>query len=127
MMFPRKFRPVCQYVMRDKKLQDFKVLDEKLWQQSGVVYARTYRNKVVYIGSTNRTLSKRIDQHRRLASHSRLVERYRKWAEGKKIIILAYKPAPIKLLGLETSVHRGIETALISKFGRPGEPDWFNQ
>ena len=76
--------------------------------------ARTYRNKVVYIGSTDRALSERIRQHLRLASHSRLVARYRKWAEGKKIIILAYKPTPVKLLGLETSVRRGIETALIA-------------
>jgi hypothetical protein len=49
--------------MKNKKPQDIKILDQTLWQKSGVVYARTYRNKVVYIGSTDGRLSRRIGAH----------------------------------------------------------------
>jgi hypothetical protein len=76
MRFPRKFRPVCQYVIRDKKPQDIKILDQTLWQKSGVVYARTYRNKVVYIGSTDGRLSRRMGTHL-----NRPAPKYRDWAE----------------------------------------------
>ena len=81
--------------MRNKKPQHVKILDQKLWQQSGVVYARKYRNKIVYIGSTDRRLSLRIGAHLSLISTSMhaTAPRYRKWAEGKRITILAYKPA----------------------------------
>jgi hypothetical protein len=38
-------------------------LDESLWEQRDVVYARAYRNKVVYIGMTDGYLKKRIRYH----------------------------------------------------------------
>ena len=127
MIFPRSFRPVCQYVMRNKKPQHIKILNQKLWQQSGVVYARTYRKKVVYIGVTDGRLSRRLGAHLNGISTSMraTAPRYRKWAEGKRITILAYKPPPVKLLGQKMDMHRAIEAALIAKFERPGEPDWF--
>jgi|SRR5262249_9560982 len=59
MVFPEEFRPVCRYVMRDHRPQEFKVLDEQLWEHSGAVYARLYGNKVIYIGSTDGRLCKR--------------------------------------------------------------------
>lgn len=113
--------------MRDKKPQRVKVLYRKLWQQSGVVYARTYQNKVVYIGVTDGVLSKRINRHLRGIPRSMAgtAPRYRKRAEGKQITILSYKPPPVKLLGLKMQMHRAIEAALIKKFGRPGKEDWF--
>jgi hypothetical protein len=43
-----------------------KVLDERLWKQSGVVYARTYKKRIVYVGCTDGVLSKRIRRHVRL-------------------------------------------------------------
>ena len=124
--FPHKFRPVLRYRVRDKKVAR-KVLDQKLWHQSGVVYARVYRNKVVYIGSTDRRLSRRIGAHLNYLAGSKRkdVARYRNWAEGKRITLLAFKPAPVKLFGVELYMHRAIEAALIKKFARPGEPDWF--
>ena len=127
MLFPQEFRPVCQYVMRDHKPQDIKILDEQLWRQLGVVYARVYHDKVVYIGVTDGRLSRRIGAHLRGISSSLhgTAPRYRKWAEGKQITIVAYKPAPVDILGRKIQVHRAIEAALIGEFQRPGEADWF--
>ena len=128
MIFPRKFRPVCQYVIRNKKPQGIKIFDRKLWQQSGVVYARKYKKKVVYIGVTDGRLSRRIGRHLRLISTSMhaTAPRYRKWAEGKRITILAYKIRPVKLLRRQVDVHRAIEAALIKEFKRPKAKDWLS-
>lgn len=60
---PAEFRPVCRYVMRAHRPQDFEILDEQLWNQSGVVYARVYQNKVVYIGATDGPASRRLTAH----------------------------------------------------------------
>ena len=125
--FPEEFRPVCRYDMRDKKPQNIEVLDIDLWQQSGVVYARVYDGKVVYIGMTDGRLSTRLNAHLRGISTSTIgtAPRYREWAEGKQITIVAYSPPPIEILGRTIQVHRAIEAALIKEFRRPGEKDWF--
>jgi hypothetical protein len=51
--------------------------------------------------------------------------RYREWAEDKRITIMAYSPEPVLILNRKIPVHRAIEAALIIKFRRPGESDWF--
>jgi hypothetical protein len=51
--------------------------------------------------------------------------RYRAWAEGKQITIVAYSPPPVEILGRKIPVHRAIEAALIAEFRRPEDPDWF--
>jgi hypothetical protein len=124
---PEEFRPVYQYVMRQGKPQDMKILDELLWQSSGVVYARIYEGKVVYIGSTDGRLSSRIGRHVRDISTSMngTAPRFREWAEGKQITIVAYQPPAVKLLGRSMLVHRAVEVALIAEFARPEEADWF--
>jgi hypothetical protein len=124
--FLEKFRPVCRYVMRDKKPQNIKTpenndrLDDELWRQSGVVYARVCRGRACYIGSTDRMLCKRIREHLTLIGTSKRgrAAQYRKWAEGKRITIVAYKPNPVKLLGRTIAVHRALEAALIVEFRR---------
>jgi hypothetical protein len=127
MAFPEEFRPVCQYVMRDQRPQDVKILDEDLWQKWGVVYARVYCEKVVYIGVTDGQLSRRIGAHLNgIAGSMRgTAPRYRAWAEGKQITIVAYNPPAVEILGRKIQVHRAIEAALIGEFRRPEEHDWF--
>lgn len=39
------------------------VLDCELWNQFGLDYARVYKGRVVYVGSTDRSLRKRIRRH----------------------------------------------------------------
>lgn len=126
-MFPQEFRPVYAYVMKDRVPQHGKILDAELWKSRGVVYARQYRDKIVYIGCTDDLLSTRTSAHLRLipTSMRATAPRYREWAEGKHIVIVAYQPPPVKLLGRQVRVHRAIEAALIEEFGRPGAIDWF--
>src|SRR5437868_9979380 len=121
-VFPEEFRPAGRYVIRNGK-PEYKPLDSELLNLAGVVYARMCDGKIVYIGSTDRLLSKRIGEHLRIIASKRGT-RYREWAEGRKITIIAYRPKPVHILGHEIQVHRGVEAALIRAFGRPGELDW---
>jgi hypothetical protein len=126
---PKDFRAVYRYRMQHGKPRDMKVLDNELWQQSSVVYVRVTRRYIVYIGSTDGVLRRRIEAHIRGISKSSAgkAKEFRSWAEGKVITILAYKPPPVKLLGLEVNVHRAVEAALIREFrsrGRSKKP-WF--
>ena len=133
---PQEFKPVCQYVMRNGRPDDVQILDEFLWNQSGVVYVRMYGEKVVYIGVTDGLLSKRIRAHLHGISAARpgtASRRYLDWAEGKQITIAAYRPEPVHVLGRTIKIHRSIEAALIAEFQQPsreltssGGPDcWF--
>jgi hypothetical protein len=126
MVFPEEFRPVCRYVVTEGQPL-LEILDDELWRASGVVYARKYGDKILYIGSTDGPLGKRIRSHLGAIRNPRhgLAAPYREWAEGKQITILAYCPEPVFLLGHEIKVHRAIEAHLIGIFGRPKEPDWF--
>jgi hypothetical protein len=126
-LLPQEFRPVYSYVMRDHRPQENRILDKELWEQSGVVYGCTYRGKVVYIGSTDERLSRRISRHlRRIPTAMQATAlRYRKWAENKHIVITAYRPPTIKLLRRDIKVHRAIEAALIKEFEQRGDSDWF--
>ena len=125
MVFPQEFRPVYRYVVTDGQAQELTILDPELWRQSGVVYARRYAGKIVHIGSTDRSLCRRISEHVHLVRSSPRNACYRAWAEGKQIETLAYHPPPVLLLGREVKVHRSIEAALIAEFDRRGDPDWF--
>jgi hypothetical protein len=127
MLFPEEFRPVCRYVMKNGKPSDIQILDQELWQQSGVVYARTCEGKVVYIGTADGRLSRRIGAHLNIIANSARdsAARYRKWAEGKQITIVAYRPTPVMVLGREVKIHRALEAALIVEFRRRNEEDWF--
>jgi hypothetical protein len=127
MLFPEAFRPVCRYVMKNGKPSDIQISDQELWQQSGVVYARTCEEKVVYIGTADDRLCKRIGAHLKgIAKSARgTAPQYRKWAEGKQITIVAYRPAPVMVLGREVKIHRALEAALIVEFRRRNEADWF--
>jgi hypothetical protein len=116
--FPREFRPVLQYVMRDGRPLEDKVLNNKLWDESGVVYVRIVNGEPVYIGSTNGKLSTRLKAHlqgigKPRSSHA---TKYREFVEGKTVTIYAYKPEQMKVLRREISVHRGLEAALIEEF-----------
>lgn len=123
-MFPQEFRPVCRYLMKNGTSCDFEILDPTLWKQSGVVYARLCAGKIVYIGSTDGRLDKRMKAHLRFRPIG-TTQQFCKWAEGKEITIVAYQPEPVQLLGREIKVHRAIEAALIAEFKRPHDDDWF--
>lgn len=126
---PEHFRPVCRYTMRDGRPQDEEHIDSELWNERGVVYARIFEEEPVYIGSTDRLLSRRIRAHLRgIATSTQPTSmKYRKWAEGKRITIVAYKPPPVELLGRVVPVHRALEAALIAEFRpKPGSSrPWF--
>ena len=118
-MFPKEFRPVLQYVMRDGCPQEYKEFDDKLLEEDGVVYARIINGgHPVYIGSTNGKLSKRLKAHLQGIKKPRTsnVEEYKEFAEGKTVIIYAYKPESMTALGRKISIHRGLEEALIEEF-----------
>jgi hypothetical protein len=55
--FPEEFRPVLQYVMEKGDPKEQKRLDEALWNESSVVYARISNGVLAHIGSTNGLLS----------------------------------------------------------------------
>jgi hypothetical protein len=116
--FPDQFRPVLTYVMKNGKPEQVSVLDEGLWKSRAVVYARLYRGRPVYIGSTDKRLSSRIGSHIRHIHEwtGGKAAEYREWAEGKRITFVAYKPPQVTLLGRKCLVHRGIEVALIDEF-----------
>jgi hypothetical protein len=115
--------------MREGTPQDPEPLDSYLWNEDCVVYARVYADEPVYIGSTDRLLSKRITEHLRYISSNPdpTPTKYREWAEGKRITIVAYKPEPVKRLGREIPIHRSVEAALIKEFKpKPkGSRPWF--
>jgi hypothetical protein len=126
----KEFRPACRYIVTRGKVEGFKTLDRELWRETGVVYARMWQGKMVYIGCTDGRLSARINDHlRRIQSKSTRgrtrTNHYRAWVEGKEITIFAYKPEPVHLFGYEIPIHRSLEAKLISEFGRKGEADWF--
>ena len=118
---PKRFRLVCQYRVKNRKACDRIVFNESLWQSSGVVYARTWRKKVLYIGKADGKLSRRIAEHfRRIPKYVKSKDvNYRKWANGKTITIWAFKPKSVKLFGLRIPIHAGVEAALIKKFKPP--------
>jgi hypothetical protein len=125
MLFPEEFRPVCRYVMKNGKASDIQILDQELWQQSGVVC--TCDGKVVYIGTADGRLSRRIGAHLKgiVESARGTAPQYRKWAEGKQITIVAYRPTPVMVLGREVKIHRALEAALIVEFRCRNAEDWF--
>lgn len=107
-----------------------KQLESTLWFQRGVVYARVYRNQVVYVGKTDGTLRGRILRHVNGISKATAgkAKEYRKWAEGKTITTLACKPKPVRRSGLEIDTHRDLEAALIRTLKPSSEDDerpWF--
>ncbi len=117
----RKFVPVCQYRIKNRKVCILTRLNEELWQSSRVVYARTWRKKVLYIGKADGKLSRRIAEHfRRIPKYVKSKDvNYRKWANGKTITIWAFKPKSVKLFGLRIPIHAGVEAALIKKLKPP--------
>jgi hypothetical protein len=118
---PRAFRPVYRYKFKNGQVHSEKPLDDKLWKQRGVVYARVCNDQVVYVGKTDGTLRGRILQHIRMFPTAPKGMPYRKHVEGKIVTIFAYKPKPIRLFGLEIPVHGSVETALIKKY-KSGHP-----
>ncbi len=111
------FVPTYRYRVKDGKIINGKILNEKLWEASGVVYARTHKNSkaVVYIGKTDGPLKTRIKDHlRRIPRYTKPKDiDYREWAEGKAVTIYAYQPKKISCLGLTISTQAGLEHALI--------------
>jgi hypothetical protein len=95
--------------------QEEELLDDELWNEQGVVYARIVQQEIVYIRSVDHRLCDRIQEHLRIILTPRYAE-YRKWAEGKRITIVAYKPPLIEVLGRLIPVHRALEAALIAEF-----------
>jgi hypothetical protein len=111
---PEHFSPVCRYLVHEgtKQVEHF---DNDLWEKTHVIYARVFEERPVYIGSTDRSLRKRINEHLTLNLMARN-RHYWDWAEGKRITIFAYKPEPVELLGRRVEVHRALEAALIAEF-----------
>lgn len=110
-----QFRPVYQYVMVGGRPQEEELFDEELWNERGIVYARVFQDEIVYIRSTESRLCARIQEHFRIIWTPEYTE-YRKWAEGKRIVIFAYKPPIIEVLGRLISIDRALEAALIAEF-----------
>lgn len=117
---PAHFHPICRYAVRDgaKVVEDF---GHELWEKPNVVYARVFNGMPVYIGSTDRLLRKRINEHLTLNLMARNPH-YWEWATGKQITIFAYQPERVELLGRMVLVHRALEAALIAEF----QPDPIN-
>jgi hypothetical protein len=109
------FVPAYQYCVKHGKPVSGKVLNEDIWDAAGVVYARTHKQEIVYIGKTNATLKSRVQDHlRRIPNYSKPEDlRFRRWAEGKTITIFAHKPKNKNYLGLSVPIHTGLEHALI--------------
>lgn len=116
-----KFLPVFRYKVQDGQPINEKVLDEELWQSDGVVYARTDKKTIAYIGKTNGTLKSRVKDHlRRIPKYSKSKDLdYIFWAEGKTITIFAHKPKNKNYLGLSVPQHPGLEYALIDAINPP--------
>ena len=112
---PEQFRPVHQYTMLGGRPQEEELLDEELWNERGVVYARIVQEEIVYIRSVDHRLGDRIQEHLRIILMPRYAE-YRKWAEGKRITTVAYKPPLIEMLGRLIPVHGALEAVLIAEF-----------
>ena len=127
---PTCFEPVYRYQMKDGEPIKRKELKSALWREKGVVYARVYRNQVVYVGKTDGTLGGRILRHVNGISKATAgkAKEYREWAEGKTITILAHKPKPVRRSGLEIHTHRDLEAELIRRLKPPSEDckqPWF--
>ena len=110
-----RFRPVYQYLTVGGRPQEEELFDEELWNERGIVYARVFQEEIVYIRSTESRLCDRIQEHFRIIWTPDYSE-YREWAEGKRIMIFAYKPPLIEVLGRLISIHRTLENALIAEF-----------
>ena len=111
----KSFSPVFRYKVKNGLPLEEEIIDEELWQSDGVVYARTHKQEIVYIGKTNATLKSRVQDHlRRIPKYSKPKDlSYRSWAEGKTITIFAHKPKNKNYLGLSVPIHTGLEHALI--------------
>ncbi len=111
------FVPTYQYRVCKGQSVDGKVLSEKLWNSTGVVYARTYRKEVVYIGKTDGPLKRRVKDHlQRITRYTKQKDiDYREWAEGKTVTIYAYQPEKAYRLGLPVPTHVGLEHTLIDE------------
>ena len=111
------FTPVYRYRVEDGKPVGGEVLDEDLWNASGVVYARTNLQEIIYIGKTDRALKYRIKEHLGyIPKYNKPKDiAYRDWAEGKTITIYAHKPKGVDYLGLSIPIHVGLEHALINE------------
>jgi hypothetical protein len=122
---PAEFKEVFQYRFANARVTAEKVLNEELWKQRGVVYARVCDGQVVYVGSCNGTLGARIRAHLRLFPLLPGAKEfaYRNRVEGKTVTIYAYKPTPIRLFNMEIPVHGSVEAALIKRFKRAD--GWF--
>jgi len=122
MEIPDDFKPVYHYKMRNGEVTSEKTLDPTLWDEEGVVYLRVHGKDVLYVGKSDGKLSSRIRWHIRNGIPKPRTEpgrRYLEWAKGREITnitILAYKPEPISLFGLQIGVHLGLEAALIREF-----------
>lgn len=122
-LLPRAFRPVYQYTFAKGQVRARKVLNRKLWHARNVVYARVCGKRVVYVGKADGTLRGRITRHIKFFPSAPKSKEYRAFAEGKIVIIFAYKPRPIWRFGMAIPIHGSIEAALIKKLRRP--KNWF--
>jgi len=127
------FQPAYRYVVRSGIPESGEILDQSLWERYGVVYARFCLDDPspgypVYIGSAKSTLRQRIKAHLRLYKLGRSAD-YWRWAEGRQITILAYRPDPIELLGRVIPIHCALEEALIEEFtpDHAGSRPWFTK
>jgi len=111
------FTPTFSYRVTNGQPADETVLDEALWEASGVTYARTNGQTVVYVGKCDGPLKSRIKDHlRRLTRYTKPKDiAYRDWAENRTITIYAHRPPPTNYLGLSVPVHVGLEQALIDE------------
>jgi hypothetical protein len=111
----KSFVPAFRYKVENGLPLEEEIIDEELWQSDGVVYARTDKKAIAYIGKTDGPLKSRVRDHlRRLPNYTKPKDiAFRVWAEGKIITIYAHKPNNKNYLGLSVPQHLGLEYALI--------------
>ena len=88
------FTKAFQYQVIDGKIINKIILNDDIWEADKVVYARTSKREIVYIGKTDGKLKSRMNGHIRLFDNytkQRDLD-YKSWSEGKTITIYAYKP-----------------------------------
>lgn len=117
----KHFLPVFSYNVKNGEPVEGAILNKDLWGKSGVVYARTHENKILYIGKADGPLKTRIMDHlRRIPRYKKTKDiKYRDWAEGKTVTIYAHKPKQVQYLGLSVPLYVGLEHALIDAIKPP--------
>ena len=113
---PAEFRPVCRYTVRNGEAVDLEVVNHALWNARDVVFAHVCGDsrEPVYISKTDRTLCQRVKEHFDLIATAKNA-RFRSWAEGKQMTILAHQPALIEGALGNNIAHLILKTKMVAR------------